>query len=227
MEIQQKDIEIRSFGEREKGLTSDVSRKDERLGQMRRELETKKEELKKIKVKTKDQEIELDSNLAKIKKMEIQLFQLKTNEEYQALHREIESIKDECSAVEDVILDLMERIEEAQHEIAEREKSVADGEEEILKARETLAREKDGIAAEIHRLEGEKKIIASPVDPLLIERYEKIMSHRRNRAIVPVIDNICQGCYTKLPRHTVDEVRASEKPIFCEECSRILYLDNK
>jgi len=157
--------------------------------------------------------------------MEIQLFQLKTNEEYQTLQREIDSLKKECTAIEDEILNLMEGLEQSGNAMAEKETAIGDVNDDIRQAKEALNAEKDTIEAEIHSLEGEKKILASSVEPLLSERYERTMRHYGNSAIVTVVDNICQGCYTNLPRHTVEEIRAHSEPIFCQNCSRFLYLD--
>ena len=209
-------------------LSGDLSTRERMLGRREEELQQRREEFKEITLARKEQEIELDSKLAGIQKMEIQLFLLKTNKEYQALQKEIGFLKKACTATEDNILDLMERLEKVREEIAGGQKSVSVAEEEARKARENLDREKGYIEAETHRLEGKKMITASLMDdPPLIERYKKIISHYGSRAVVPVVDNICQGCFTNLPRHTVDEIRISRKPFFCENCSRILYLNDK
>lgn len=226
LEIQRKDAEILSLREEEEKLIADLSRQEGILDRTKRELEGRREERRKMAVSRDEGQLDLDSKLESVKKLELQLFQLKTNKEYQALQREIGALKEACTDIEDRILNFMENIESVNSEIKEHDKSVAEMETGLAKAAGNLDREKGRVTSEIQRLDGEKRIIGSSVDQLLMARYEKILSHYGSRAIVLVVDDICQGCYTNLPRHTVDEIRVSEKPILCENCARILYLDD-
>ena len=225
LEIQTRDREALSLEEKKRDLIGELSEKENELGTLEGELRRQTKELTGMKVARKEREIELDSKLAVIQKMEVQLFQLKTNEEYQTLQKEIEALKRTCTSVEDEILDLMEGIERSRAEIAKGEGAILEVMEEIKRAREVLNREKDLIEAEIDRLGGEKKILLTSVPPLLAEKYERTMRHYANAAVVPVVDNICQGCYTNLPRHAVEDIRVSREPIFCQNCSRFLFLD--
>jgi predicted nucleic acid-binding Zn-ribbon protein len=58
------------------------------------------------------------------------------------------------------------------------------------------------------------------LDPELLQRYERL-NQRHGRAIVPVINGVCYGCFMRLPTSTATE--SSKRVLTCENCGRILY----
>jgi hypothetical protein len=55
----------------------------------------------------------------------------------------------------------------------------------------------------------------------LLVRYERL-SHRMGRAVVPVVDATCTGCFSNVPAVFVSSVNR-DKVIQCETCGRILF----
>lgn len=73
----------------------------------------------------------------------------------------------------------------------------------------------DGIA----ELKKAREEIASNVKPQLLNRYERV-SKNYDRTVVPVVGELCTGCFAKVPtsfRYEKNAVMA------CENCGRILY----
>ena len=95
-------------------------------------------------------------------------------------------------------------------EMAEEEETSLEIEREVfrVKPEDALAQ----LNAKI--LEMEKAL-----DPDVASRYELIAS-RRSRAVAPVLDGVCYGCFTAMPTamvRTNDEVR------WCEHCGSFVY----
>jgi predicted nucleic acid-binding Zn-ribbon protein len=60
------------------------------------------------------------------------------------------------------------------------------------------------------------------IDPRDLRMFDRIMK-RHNRAIVPVEDRICLGCYMALPTSLSPPSGVQERLLTCENCGRILY----
>lgn len=58
------------------------------------------------------------------------------------------------------------------------------------------------------------------IDPKLLAGYERIMKRYGDRAVVPVINEFCGGCYSKLPAELVAH---QSELLTCPNCGRFLY----
>ena len=56
----------------------------------------------------------------------------------------------------------------------------------------------------------------------LLGQYERLR-RRYKRAIVPVKEDICLGCFMKLPTAITADGRADKDVLLCEGCGRFLY----
>lgn len=64
--------------------------------------------------------------------------------------------------------------------------------------------------------------VASAIGPKLLELYERV--HRRHgRALIPVRDGTCMGCFVKLPTGARSSARGADAVTTCSSCGRILY----
>lgn len=73
----------------------------------------------------------------------------------------------------------------------------------------------DGIA-ELKKARAE---IAASIKPQLLNRYERV-SKSYDRTVVPVVGELCTGCFAKVPTSFRYEKNAV---VACESCGRILY----
>jgi predicted nucleic acid-binding Zn-ribbon protein len=56
----------------------------------------------------------------------------------------------------------------------------------------------------------------------LLAAYERLRN-RYKRAIVPVKDDVCLGCFVRLPTSITTHGRTDKEVLLCESCGRILY----
>lgn len=69
--------------------------------------------------------------------------------------------------------------------------------------------------------EARNELISKITKPLL-SNYEKLKA-RYKRAIVPVKDDVCLGCFMRIPTSLFTRGRSDQQVILCEGCGRILY----
>ena len=73
----------------------------------------------------------------------------------------------------------------------------------------------------IDELRSALKALESQIRPAMIAKYRRLRQ-RTGRAIVPVVNGACTGCFTNTPSSFTSSVHHG-KVINCESCGRMLY----
>ena len=60
------------------------------------------------------------------------------------------------------------------------------------------------------------------IDPVLLSRFDRTWA-RLGRAVAPVLDGICCGCFERLPTAAASDLVRNEAVQTCENCGRFLY----
>ncbi|MBW2061894.1 MAG: hypothetical protein JRI95_10080 [Deltaproteobacteria bacterium] len=186
---------------------------------VRDSLELEKEQKK----RRRDLETRIDETEAMIKKYQSRQFEVKTNEEYKALLKEIEFQKKEKTEAEDEVLQLMESLEVLEEEnkrievwLKEQSKALAlrkkKVEEWVASARQEL---------EENRTKRETLIKDLPRN--VFAMYERVYAGFNGRAVVPIIDGICQECHLQIPPQQFNELQRNDQVMSCPNCGRLIY----
>ena len=173
-------------------------------------------------LRTKEKDLEVVT--AKRAKAEGRLWEVKNNTEYSAVLSEIEAIKQEKAKGEEEILGLMEL----------QERLTADGREaeSRLKAREEQAHQEEGVVrkklaaveAELAGLRADRHSRAQALPRPLLADYEKILKARSGVAVASVTASaVCSGCRVSIRPQAIQELKAAQAPMLCENCGRYLY----
>ncbi|MCM8770939.1 MAG: C4-type zinc ribbon domain-containing protein [Candidatus Omnitrophica bacterium] len=199
-----------------------------------REFEEKKESLLKIEEKykdllkqKKDKELQLATKEESIKKLQAQLYTLKTNKEYTAMLVEIEGAKADKSALEDEILAILENVDKVKEEEA-KEKEKLSREESVFKEEKKKIEERiKEIEQRIAQLEAQRKIFSAGIDAKILAQYERILKNRQGMALAAVVNYSCQGCFMNVTHQIINEIKMYERLVTCGVCQRILYLEDE
>jgi uncharacterized protein len=65
------------------------------------------------------------------------------------------------------------------------------------------------------------------LDNKLLKDYERILAGREGQALARVINGACGGCYMHLPPQVINEISMKQSIIQCENCQRMLYINNE
>lgn len=173
----------------------------------------------------KDKELELASKEEAAKKLQSQLYSLKTNKEYQTMLQQINDTKADASIIEDKILETMEETDKAKNDI-ELEKGRLQEEEKVFdnekKKIEDRIKEIDDRLAQ---LSNQRKQVTPEIDPKIISQYDRILASRDGLAFVSVRNNSCGGCNMLVPPQVINLIKMYERLVTCEVCNRMLYID--
>lgn len=223
LQIQGKDEEIRAIENEQKLVPEMLNAAKKKLEDIDNAVKRKKEDLKQIQVTRKDLEINLDTKLINVNKYEAQLFQVKTNEEYKALQKEIGDLKFSASLEEDKILLKMEEIEKVNEEIKKLEEELGGARKEVEEKTKEAAAKLELLAGHTREIREQREKLIPKISPELLGMYNRIFSNKPDVAMVSIVNSACCGCHMKLPPNVINEVRKERRLVVCDNCSRILF----
>ena len=174
-------------------------------------------------IKRKNKEGDLEAKEGVIKKYQIQLYQVKTNKEYQSLQKEIETLKADNSVLEEEILQIMEAFDQKKKDLGKQKEGLALAEAELAREEIRITHEIEEIEKEFSVLKEKRQGVVPELDRKLFEKYDRILVGKEGLALVPIEGDSCGGCHIHLPPQVINEVQLQERVVICENCSRILY----
>lgn len=157
------------------------------------------------------------------KEKQARLYEIRKNEEYSAVLKEIELLKAKRSALEEEILHLFDGIEEAGRTVAAREAELRERETDFARLRTAKEAELDRLQQEIGEFTRRRAGQARRIETGLLQSYTRLVKSRGGLAVVPVKDGSCSGCFVALTPQAQNEVRKGEVLVTCANCQRILY----
>lgn len=66
---------------------------------------------------------------------------------------------------------------------------------------------------------------AAKVEPSLLEHYRSIKQHC-TPPMAKLVDGQCSGCFMSLPNATLLELKENKRIVECDNCGRIIYMEN-
>lgn len=225
IELQELDSRLMHLESLKGDLPHQVSLLREELEQSKNELVEKEDKIRVYKRERGIVEMEIKALEGRKQKYESQLFQVKTNREYDAVTHEIESVKDQTAVKEGRILELMdledetdqaietlgEKIQMMEGRLREKEKQLKEKLAETEKDEAFLNDRRD----KVHRT----------LTPRILSTYDRIRNAKKGYAVAPVINRACGGCFKSLPPQRILEIKQMNKLYLCEVCGRILVWD--
>ena len=166
-------------------------------------------------------ETELQDKEALLGKLEGQQHQVKSNEAYAALLREMEEAREAISLSETQILEAMETIEEARGQLEQVQREVTAQLEQVADEERGLDAKEGQLGAQAEELRARRAAVYSEVPPQLAADYEKV-AKRARPALVHVVKEICQGCRMNLPPQLQIDMLRGERVHSCPSCRRLL-----
>ncbi len=181
--------------------------------------------LKKLQLQQKEKEGELAQKEAHIRKLDGQLSQVKTNKEYSALQQEIASLKADNSLLEEEVIHILDEIEAAQEEVKKETERLKQCQKDYEAKENELSQKEKKFNEEVAQFKKQREEIVSHLALEVKSLYEKIVEKKRGIALVKVQGEVCGACQMQLRPQLLNEIRLAEALILCENCSRILYIE--
>lgn len=168
-------------------------------------------------------ESEIDAARQQIRKFRDQQLQIKSNDEYRALEKQIATALEQISALEDNELASMEEVERARGGVA-LQKAALDKQTARVQADVNEFMERSGgLDAELKAQQAERATRAADMDRDWLSRYERLFSRQHEAAVVVIEHGTCGHCHMRLAPSQIVEARRHDQLVFCDFCGHILY----
>lgn len=177
-------------------------------------------------LKVKKIELDAETRRTTIKRLKDQQFETRKNEEFVALGHEIVRYEQELDAFETRELEAMEEVDAFRRALRAAETVRAQTRTRVDEDLAMIAQRHTKTAADRAEVQAERENLVRLVPENLVPLYTRLMKSKDGLAIAPLRDGKCEGCHMKLIASTIMKVQTAKEITQCEDCGRILYMED-
>lgn len=170
-------------------------------------------------------ELDAETRRTTIKRLKLQQFETRKNDEFQALGHEVVRYEKELDGFETRELELMEEADGLRAKLAEANAALAKTRALVDEDLASIAERKKNLLATQAEVKAERARLAAAAPENVLPLYERLLKTKGGVAIAPMHEGRCGGCHMKLVAGTVIKVQSEKEIAQCEDCGRILYPD--
>ena len=221
--LQTTDLDIEETTQALQNVESQLGESEE-LVAARTRVNDLKDRLHRLEASLKEAEWDIDKVQTKMKPLEEKLYggTVKNPKELSSLEKEVGFLRESKRKAEDRALEIMTDLEDLQGEIAEASAAFAAVETAWKARQEELQGERKRLSDHLGLAERTRQSLVGQISQESLQTYEGLRRMRKGRAVAPVEQNTCQGCWVTLPMQEVTRARTSPSLSFCSSCGRIL-----
>ncbi|MGC8762262.1 MAG: zinc ribbon domain-containing protein [Acidobacteriota bacterium] len=224
--LQRLDTSIRTLAHDLQQIPKKTKVIDEKVAAVKTPLDKALEEKALLEKRRGEAEESLKSLEEKERKLKLKMPEIRSNEEYSALLKEMDATKKARESLEEQSLKDMERLEELQKELPALEKKYAEGEAKVAAERSALKQEQERLSSQLVQQKKARQELEKALHPGWFRKYTHIAAQRNGLAVVAARGGICQGCFVSVRPKLIQDLHYGEEVVFCEGCQRILFLDD-
>jgi hypothetical protein len=221
--LQDRDRKLRQLLQETRDIPARKNLIESRLKANKDACQAAQDSLKKNQAQIKSVELEIESVKDTIKKYRAQQGQIKNNDQYRALEREIREQMGRIRELEEREIVLMEESESLKKVAAEREQELARENETVQVDIKALDERLANIKSEVDDARKNREAMSEGIDDAWLSRYTRIFNNKGDYALVPVENGTCGGCHMKVPPQLVQDAKRGDTMVSCSYCGRLLY----
>ena len=217
------DLEIAKFDAEINAEKAALINREKAFNEDQASIDELQEKIETAETQRREFEAQLSDELSRIKERQSKMMQVQTNREYQSLLKEIEDGKKSIKEKEDEVVRIMEASEANAKIMAEQESL-------IKEEKKALAGEKSQVDKHAKKIEGKKAKIVAKRNSLakniktpVLKKYDMLLTRRNGKAVVGVVNGVCQGCFMSIPPQQFNEILKGDRMLNCPTCQRILF----
>lgn len=227
IDLQKIDAEVIRINNRKKILPEEMAKLDETFTIYCADVEKDKKNQEDLQKTHREREEKLKRGFENLKKAKDRLSDVKTNKEYQAMLKEIESIELNNGAIEDEILLIMDKLDQIRKLVNVRELELEGYRRDYEVRKKEIQTELTTVETEISDYLEKGLMLRDRIDPVLLKRYETIKNRSNGLAVVAAWKEICAGCHMNIPPQMYIELQRDININYCPHCNRIIYWEDR
>ncbi len=162
-----------------------------------------------------------------IARSESRLPQIKTQKEYVAVLKEVDTAKK-------LSKELTEQIDAKDNELAslgadkeEKAAELASLGEKVAARRSEIGAEQTKVEADLESMTSRREALLKQLPTTLRKRYQLLLERRGGIAVVEARGGACLGCHMHLPPQQFNSLYLAKEVQSCPHCNRLLYIENQ
>jgi len=227
IELQKFDLIIGRIIFKKSELPEKIVQMDEGFAVVSKSVEEGKKKFEELNKLQGEKEDKLKKGADTLKKTKDRLLEVKTNKEYQAMLKEIETVENKNSEIEDEIISGLDQIDNMRAEVRAKEKDFETRRSQYEKEKEKIEKEISQLDRDLQDAEKKTDALRKQIRDELLKRYETIKGRRNGVAVALVWKEVCGGCHMNIPPQMYIELQRSSELLTCPNCNRIVYWYNQ
>ena len=223
IELQKLDLIIGRIIVKKSELPEKIVQMDEEFAVFSKSVEESKKKYEEVNKLQGEKEDKLRKGIDTLKKTKDRLLEVKTNKEYQAMLKEMETIENKNSEIEDEIISGLDQIDRMRAEVKAKEKEFETRRSQYEKEKKKIEKEISQLDQDLHDSEKRTDVLRKQIRDELLKRYETIKGRRNGVAVASVWKEVCGGCHMNIPPQMYIELQRSLDLLTCPNCNRIVY----
>jgi len=223
--LQDVDCELRALEQSKGDLPQRIASLNREIAQLEESIAEKHDQLKTSRLGRESGALEVASLRDKLKKYQNQLYQVKTNKEYDAITLEIETTQSAIENREFEMLEMEEREKQLHSEIEGLQSGLAELQGQRDEAESRLQAMLAVTRAKEERLQQQRLEIVARIPRPVYSTYERTRIGRGGIAVAFLKEGSCSQCSTRIPPQRGLEIRMMNHLFLCEVCGRIMLYD--
>lgn len=167
----------------------------------------------------------LNAEQENIKKAEGRLPAIKTQKEYVAVLKEIDTAKKLTKDLQDQMQALEQEREGLERDREEKAGELGTIEEKVATRRQELSEVSGGLDETLNAGDSRRQELLGQLPQPLRKRYQMLLDRRQGVAVVEARNGTCLGCNMHLPPQLFNSLFTASEVQSCPHCNRLLYLE--
>lgn len=223
--LQDRDRRLIALGKDLEKLPQDEARAKMKLASDEAAVKKTHQALLDCELRVKKIELDAETRRTTIKRLKLQQFETRKNEEFVALGHEIVRYEKELDEFETRELEAMDEVDGFRNANKAAEAALAHTRTLVTEDLATIKQRHERMETDRKELLVERESLLGKAPESILPLYNRLMKSKDGLAVAPMRDGKCEGCHMKLIASTIMKVHAAKEIAQCEDCGRILYVE--
>lgn len=225
IDLQEIDVEMNSTREKREKCEEQLSALREERKQVQEMVESLTGQIEELEADRRQMEQSLEQERDNLEKGESRLPTIKTQKEYVAVLKEIDSAKKMIRDIEEQMASKASEIDSLSSDKEEKEGDLESLSEKEAAASEEIKGDLEQLDTTLETRKAERENIYKQIKHPLRKRYNLLMDRRDGQAVVEARDGACLGCHMHLPPQLYNSLFHGDEIRTCPQCNRVIYVN--
>lgn len=223
IELQNCDTLIQDLKKKKREAPLRIKGLSDEMDLISRGFQEDEERMEAVKSERRSLERDVEELEHKVGKGNEKLSSIKSNKEYTAALKEIETLNKKKTLLEDQIIGQIEELELVSERCRQNQEQLEALREQYERNKKAVQEELLNIEKDLGELEEKRTAISQKADPSLLGHYQLVRQRLGSYAVSSVIGGVCMTCHMAIPPQMFNELMRCNELASCPHCNRIIY----